>query len=378
MQKDKYLSMRIVKQEMDKNVTSGKKNFRSFQSQYNHDFRFEEMDDDWLKRPNEKNKILRLDNDLENLTNINNRKKNFEKVISKWEEIKIKHKEHNKKSLHKETKPTINFLLSFSTDFDLPLDKRSEQLNCVNNFIISKYDYPIYLVQHNDEKALHYSFTILNYDKKSMRPISKQIDTSKLQDEISNWLIKHNQDYGHKRGITKEITHAKNRTIMEGKVLELNQKIESLEEDKKQIVDDNQKQLIGLEQEKKQLEDGNQKLKQDNQDLEKSKMELESRNKSLETKISSMENNIQELTTKYNEVDKNYKHSIEAIGGVIRDLNNLSISFKGKDAKGVLNMVGRYMNKFDTTSLDKYISKLIKLVDDTKTSNNNTRTQSIS
>lgn len=351
---EKLLSMRIVKQKMDQQVVSGNKNYKSFQQQYLHDFRFEEMDEDYLKRPNEKNKYFRLDRDLENLTNEKNIEKNFNIVNSKWEEIQELSKVFHKKKLHKDTKPTINFLLSFSTDFDLDEEHRKQQANCVEKFIKSKYDFPLYLVQHNDEKALHYSFTILNFDKNTMRPISKQIDTSKLQDDISEWLIQNNQDYGHTRGVKKTISNAEHRTIMEGKVQELENKIHS------------------KEVELKELENKNKTLTSEN-------LNLEARNQSLETKNNELEKSLNDLETKFRESKNNYEHSIEIIKQTIQDFNELSLSFKGKNGSKVLGMLDRYMKSTNTSKFDGMMNKLIKLVNEdeqSKQRKQSTRAQS--
>lgn len=229
---DKKLSIRMVKQKINKSTTSGKKFYKSYKQQMEHDFRIEKMEEGYLKRPNENNKIIefsRKEQDRRNTNrenNSNDRRKNFvrgirsEDIILDWEKIKRHHLKKNGRKLHKQTKPTLNFLLSFSKDFDLSEEEREAQLQSVKNFITKKFSLPIYLVQHNDEKSLHYSFSVMNYDLKNNRPLAKTIDTSFLQDEIANHLKNDNQDYGHTRGIKKGISKSEHLGILQGKVKE--------------------------------------------------------------------------------------------------------------------------------------------------------------
>jgi len=231
----KYGAVRIMKQHLNKSTKSGNRYYKSFKQQYEHDLRIETMDSTYLKRPNEQNNSTIFIN--------------VDDVEEEWAKCQKQHIINHNKKIQKQTKETLNFLLSFSKDFDLPEEERVKQYNIVKQYITEHYDYPVYLVQHNDEKSLHYSFSVLNFSDKTSRPISKQIDTSSLQDEVFNYLKKYNVDYGHTRGQSKTISLAKHRTIMEGKVAEL-------KEDNKKLIELNTQYKLDTENLKKLYEDG--------------------------------------------------------------------------------------------------------------------------
>jgi hypothetical protein len=266
------------------------------------------MSPKYLKRPTGKNKAIGF-GDIENMFTKDGRENNFEKVNSLWENIKVEHQLHHKKRLSSQTKPTLNFLLSFEEDFDLPDKNKVEQMESVKNFIKAKYDYPVYLVQHNDEKALHYSFTIINYDKKTMRPISKQIDTRQLQDDIADWLKKDNQDYGHKRGIQKSISLAEHKSILDGKVAE-------------------------LENEKKILQDEIDEMKIDADKYDKYFTKCENYEGEMKTSINKMLNDYVECSNLY----------------------------KGKDVAGLGRLFARKLKAGDVEDIDDLIEKVRKTI----------------
>lgn len=220
---DKKGSVRIVRMNFNKSFirmrNGNTKYYKSYIQQMEHDFRIEVMDATYLKRPNETNKYHKFASlDLDSLLN-------------EWDKINKKHIKHKGKAIQKQTKETINILFSFSKNFDLPEEDREKQFKVVKKFVEERFDYPLYVVQHNDEKSLHYGATILNFDNQTNRPLSKQIDTSYLQDEFFDYLKKNNVDYGHRRGDPKEITNAENRGILEGKIIELEKQNEELKAD---------------------------------------------------------------------------------------------------------------------------------------------------
>ena len=222
------LNIRFMKQQMTKNVytnfgTDKQRTFRSIKNQFLHDLRFETMESGYLKRPEEKNK-----NEFFGIMENSDNENNFENVKKSWKKIEADFKKHNGKKIHRQTKQGLNFLLSFEKDFDLSEENRVAQFKSVKKYILENFDYPLYLVQHNDEKSLHYSFTVLNYSNTTHRPIAKQIDTSLLQDSIADHLKKDGQDYGHTRGVKKEISDKDHKTIMEGKVQDLEKENKAL------------------------------------------------------------------------------------------------------------------------------------------------------
>jgi len=241
------LSIRFVKQKMKTNTYQNKgskkqKVFKSFIDQFLHDMRHEKMDDKYLKRPGQKNNEVFF-GDLDRT----NSEENLEKIPNLFKEIKGAYQKKYNRKLHKQTKPTLNFLLTFEADFDLSEDKRLEQLKSVQRFIEKHFAYPLYLVQHNDEKALHYHFSVMNFGE-DLKPISKNIDPSKLQDLIADHLKEDNQDYGHTRGESKTTTNSEHRTIMEGKIL-------AAEEENELLKIENEKQRILVLEYKQEIED---------------------------------------------------------------------------------------------------------------------------
>ena len=324
------LSIRVVKSKMSKKVVSGKKTYRSFKSQYNHDMRFEEMDSNYLKRPNEKNKYVSFIG-IDNIINIKNRENNFKNIDKQWEDIKNNHKEFWNKGLHSETKPVLNFLLSFEEDFDLSEEDRLSQIESVRDFIKNKYDYPIYLVQHNDEKSLHYSFSIINYCKKTNRPLAKQIDTSKLQDEIANHLKSDNMDFGHTRGNPKTISLAKHRTIMEGKTLELENNIKSLENDNELLLNKNASLLEDKE--------------------------------NLNTEVEQLREDKIEMDSIYSDFEKYQNEVREEVKLIINTFTEAGLNYKGKTQLSLTKLAGRHLNYKDMEKLQKLMGKLIKLTE---------------
>jgi hypothetical protein len=213
-------SIRIVKQNFDKSFIRHRggrtKYFKSYIQQRDHDFRNEEMDIGYLERPNEKNKEHKF------------RNTDFGALRNEWEGIKSDFKGKHKKSMQKQTKEVINALLTFSAGFDLSPENREIQFEAVKKFVEEEFDFPIYVVQHNDERTLHYHFSFLNYDKKTNRPLAKQINTSKLQDKVFDYLKEHNADFGHTRGIPKEETGKENIPILQGKIKTLEKENQKL------------------------------------------------------------------------------------------------------------------------------------------------------
>jgi len=244
--KNGLLSIRLMKQNTRKNeygetkktknkktgeVKTTRKVYRSFINQFLHDFRYETMEDNYLVRPEEFNKKMLFEFEEKyseyNLSDTDD-KENLEKIPQLFIQIKKDYQKKHNRKLHKQTKPSLNFLISFESEFDLSEENRQAQYESVERFIKKNFDFPIYLVQHNDEKSLHYTFSVMNFDK-DLKPIAKKIDTFYLQDMIADHLQEEGQDYGHKRGITKDISGAEHKGIVESKVKDAETKIEQLE-----------------------------------------------------------------------------------------------------------------------------------------------------
>jgi len=235
--KPKLLSIRMEKKFIDKGVShfsGGKtKYFKSHKEQFQHDWqikdkknggyrRIENMDDDYLKNKNNEN--IQWKHELK-----------IEEFWSACEKDHMKNgagKEALKKSNWGRTKPVLNFMMSWNSDLNLT-DEKSKKAHwkSVTNFIKKKFDHVIYVVQKNDEDGLHYSFSVLNYDKKNHKTMARDLDRSwfsDLQDEFADQLKKDNQDYGFTRGI--KYSNAKHKTLGESR-----KKVEKVEAKYKKV-----------------------------------------------------------------------------------------------------------------------------------------------
>ena len=189
----KYLSIRMNKLKFHEGTQMGNKYYKSHfgdWGQMAHDLRDEEMDAGYLKKPDQTNLNYINKNDAENL----------------WRDCQNDYKNHKSKSLDRRTKPVLNFLLSFSEDFEIPHAQREAHFKVVAKIVADKFGFDkiLYLSQQNDEKSAHYSFSILNYDDEAHKTIARSMTPkvmSELQDWVADELKKRHADYGHTRGV---------------------------------------------------------------------------------------------------------------------------------------------------------------------------------
>jgi len=321
---NKTLSIRMVKMKTNTGTKQGGKYFKSYKQQMEHDFRTEVIEKNYLKRPEEKNKYYKFEG--KNLKGVE-----LNDIEKLWENVENYHLKNKKKKLDKQTKPTINFLLSFSKDFDLSEEDRIKQMKSVKDFITKNYSLPIYLVQHNDEKALHYSFSIMNYDFKTQRPIAKQINTSQLQDNITNHLKQDNQDYGHNRGIKKNISLKEHKTIMQGKVEEESKKLEIVKNQNEELKLQHQIEIDKLVEEKQILLNENYIIQNEQDNLKQILFE-----------------------------------GIDNLEKLSKDFVELGIQYKGKNIDGVFTLFKRYLDKDKQKDIEKMFNKIQKQIDNSK------------
>lgn len=212
----KQMSIRIEKRFINKATTVGnpksKKSryYKSHREQYEHDKRSEIMENGYLKFPDKTSTNIFKDFNNTGGNTPDEIVENSNKLVD-IAKADYKENSYRNRNMRKNWKPIINGLISFSEDFHIDDEKnRQDQFSSVENFIIERFgkDAVVYINQQNDEKSLHYSFSVLNYDFRTHKTVGKYIDTSKLQTEISEWLKKDNQNYDHVRG-TKD-TNAKN------------------------------------------------------------------------------------------------------------------------------------------------------------------------
>jgi hypothetical protein len=244
-EKLKLLSIRMEKKFIKKGVShfsNGKtKYYKSHNEQFQHDWqivdkenggyrRMENMDDDYLKNKNNKNLQWKNKNTAEEIWGACE-KDHMENGVGK---------EALKKANWKKTKPVLNFMMSWNSDLNLADEKsKKEHWDSVTKFIKNKFDHVIYVVQKNDEDGLHYSFSILNYDKTKHKSMARDLDVSwfsNLQDEFADQLKKDGQDYGFTRGI--KYSNAKHRTLGESR-----KKVEKMEAKYKKLKDDHDELL---------------------------------------------------------------------------------------------------------------------------------------
>jgi hypothetical protein len=162
----------------------------------------------------------------------------FNDPTSLWDFCRDDFKKHKKRALDKRAKPVINGLISFSEDWHLPNEKdRRDQFEAVKKFITNRFGEKalLYINQQNDEKGLHYSFCTINYDFENHKTLSRSIDTSKLQDEVADFLKKEGQDYGHIRGVSKKKSGATNLSLSEARASKAEEKLIAAEQKLKEI-----------------------------------------------------------------------------------------------------------------------------------------------
>jgi len=152
---------------------------------------------------------------------------------AEWEEINNDHKTHKGKKLPSNTKPFYTGVLSFSTDFMLDETESKEMLNVVEKFIQDRFGNYLTVSAHRDETSLHFHWTMLNYDYKNHKTLGNGLDkevTSMLQDEIAEYLIQNDVDYGHSRGESKEKTKANHNELWESHEIAKEKTLQEIEE----------------------------------------------------------------------------------------------------------------------------------------------------
>ncbi len=217
------LSIRIRKHNLNQSVKSGGKYYKSSIQNQNHDFRKENIEEGYLNNPQNKNKVLFKQNEL-----------NEEMLSSLDKSIDKDYKKHSyrNRELPKNTKKFLSGLITFSSNFQEEHNGYYDKK--INEFLKKRFgESLIYTVLHTDETTPHYHFQVLNYDFKTHKTIGKHIDTSKLQDELSDFL-----DSQFKRGKKKKWT-MKRVSNLEGKIKglerELEEKQNELNEQKEEL-----------------------------------------------------------------------------------------------------------------------------------------------
>lgn len=199
--KDKYISIRFQKQSWE-DCKSGRKTYRGFYSQKEHNRRTEKQDKNYLLNPQYSN--LNLYKDYIKDTQLKNEVK----------KMKSDYKKHHKRKLPSNTKPLINGLITFSNSITEDLDlkhkeNRIQLFKIVEDFITKEVGNIISLDLHLDETTPHFHYTTLNYDFENHITYSRIITDSinensnrqnYQQDRLEQHLKKHIQNFNYKRG----------------------------------------------------------------------------------------------------------------------------------------------------------------------------------
>lgn len=198
---EKYISIRFQKHSWE-DCKSGRKTYRGFYSQRNHNRRTEKQDKNYLLNPQYSH--LNLYKDY--MTN--------EDINTNIEKMKSDYKEHYKRGLPSNTKPFINGLITFSNTITEDLDlkhkeNRIQLFKIVANFIKKELGNIISLDFHIDETTPHFHFESLNYDFENHITYSRIITDSIndnwnrqnfQQDRLEQHLKKHIKNFDYSRG----------------------------------------------------------------------------------------------------------------------------------------------------------------------------------
>jgi len=205
----KYLSYRIRRNGFEF-VKKNNINYKSIYQQIKHDLRIENIENGYLKNDNEN--VYMFEKDLLSDKDLN---ENYLKDL--WKNCENDYKKHNNKKLDYRTKPFLTHILSFENSFMLDIKKTRELQNYLKEFVLQEFGNFITIVGHRDETSLHFHITTLNYNLNNHKTIGRNLDTSLLQDKISNFLKEKEVDYGHQRGLKKDLTKSKHRELLENR-----------------------------------------------------------------------------------------------------------------------------------------------------------------
>lgn len=210
MTKEKYLCLKFYTQDLTKDGkgTNEKKNYRSYVSQYRHNTRLEEFDDDYLVRPHLQQENIEIDHV----------KDNIEIIQQDIERMKKDYKKHDSlnRKMPSNTKPLMNGLITFTDTINKDIEKFGQQklLETVKEFLIQEYGTCYSVYSHNDETTFHIHFACLNYDFNTHHTHSQILEhrlrdkenkerRNITQDNLEKFLKDKIKEFDYKRGIVK-------------------------------------------------------------------------------------------------------------------------------------------------------------------------------
>ena len=281
MKNEKYVSMTLHTQDHQTRVVDGgsnkQKTYRSLLSQIKHNKRLEEMDSNYLVRP-ERTK-----------DNLHYEIKNLEEQLLQWQrEMEQDYQEYYKRKMPKNVKPFINGLITFTDTMQEDISKygEKEMFQAIVEFIQEEFGGKIISLDlHLDETTPHFHFQIMNYDFKEHKTHSRIMEQrlrdkenpyrqNIAQDNLANFLQNRFEGFDYKRGKISGIKkyHDKRKAQHEHlekqkeKIKEMEAQIKELKEQNKELSDENEE----LKEYKNELED----IIEDNEEMLEEHIEI--------------------------------------------------------------------------------------------------------
>lgn len=259
--KQPRLNIRI-RQNQYKRVVKAGTTYKSIMEELQHDLRFENTENGYLRNPQKGNLYMVNDKIYHN-----NEELDIEEIFDNHTEWLIKAKEDYKKNnanktWQKKSKPFITGIMTFKEYFDIPEEERETFMNIVKDFLIEQFGHYLTISMHRDEKSLHIHWTMINYNFHNKKTVGRNVVGEDLQTDWYEFLKARNATYGHLRGISKKETKAKHLEVMASKKIEeekLIAEIEQLKEEKAELKKSNdslmeQNHLLNIENQELQLE----------------------------------------------------------------------------------------------------------------------------
>lgn len=224
MSNKKYVSIKFERQDLRKDHYKGKKRYRSYISQYQHNTRQEEMDPNYLL-----NKDQQKDNyDFH---------KGVPHIEKRIEDIKKDYKDHYKRNIPSNTKPLLNGLITFSETMQEDIKKygQNELMKHLYNFLKKEFGEVFSFSFHMDETTPHLHFGVLNYDfekhrtrgelmNQSLKSKDNPMRQNHLQDRVAAYLQEHIKGFDYQRGIIRSVKNYHNERFKQNEHLKKQKK----------------------------------------------------------------------------------------------------------------------------------------------------------
>lgn len=325
---EKLLSITVNTQSF-KTIKKGKKTYRGFLSQKQHNKRIEEMDEGYILRPELQNQNINIENG-KYITE--------EDIYQEMELIEQDYQEYYKRKMPKNYKPLLNGLITFSETMqeDINLYGLKKMTQRIEQFLKKEYGKIVSLNLHMDETTPHFHFQVINYDyekhqthsaklERSLKDSNNPMRINYTQDRLADYLTENIQGFDYKRGKILSVKQYHNKRKAQ------------------------QEHLNRLESKTKEQEQELQELRLKHSKLQHEHNDLKSKYNGLQAKYEAMEDTL-------------IQEHKEAIQEVLEELQELG---KEEDAIKFLRLVVRYTKGEQAKKLhsliDKYGKKLKSL-----------------